>query len=93
MLRIKLLAVAMISLLCVVACEPGGPSLDENDANFDRFEGTGFDNACATDSDCIVGGCSDEVCAAEAVGTTCEAFDVPDLGSCGCHEGECLWLD
>lgn len=91
--RIKLLMVTMTSLLLMVACESGEPSLDPSDDHYDRFEGTAFDNTCITDADCIVGGCGDEVCAAEAVATTCEAFYVPELGSCGCHQGECLWLD
>lgn len=93
MFRVHFVAAALTSLLCMVACETGGPSLDPSEERYDRFEGTAFDNTCATDADCVVGGCGDEVCAAEAVATTCEAFDIPDLGSCGCYEGECLWLD
>jgi eight-cysteine-cluster-containing protein len=58
-----------------------------------RFEGPTFKNACATDADCHVGGCSSEVCVAEeAVITACVAHpDQPRGASCGCLSGQCLW--
>lgn len=61
---------------------------------FDRFEGTGFDNACNADADCYTGGCSGEVCsAATDVITTCEVLPVslPQGTSCGCVQGQCIW--
>src|SRR5690606_31506434 len=47
-----------------VPCE-ARPSVPEDDPLHDRFEGTGLQNACDTDADCFVGGCSGEVCAAQ----------------------------
>jgi eight-cysteine-cluster-containing protein len=61
---------------------------------FDRFEGTGFDNACQSDSQCRTGGCGGEVCSAAAdVITTCEVLPVslPEGTACGCVEDQCLW--
>src|SRR5690606_13658979 len=52
--------------------------------------------ACSSDADCIVTGCSSQVCAAEDVITTCEwreeyACYAPDYTSCGCQQGACGW--
>lgn len=61
---------------------------------FDRFEGTGFDNACNADADCFVAGCSGEVCSATAdVITTCEVLPVslPAGTACGCVQSQCIW--
>lgn len=63
-------------------------------ALFDRFEGTGFDNACNADTDCLTGGCSGEVCSASReVVTTCEVLPVtlPQGTSCGCVQAQCIW--
>lgn len=60
----------------------------------DRFEGTGFDNACSTDADCHTGGCSSEVCsAATDVVTTCDVplVSLPQGTACGCVTGQCIW--
>ncbi len=57
-----------------------------------RVEGSDFKNQCSSDADCMVSGCSQEVCAAEEAMTTCEALDFPSRGgSCGCLSGECKW--
>jgi len=72
------------------------PCLSGSEYLFDRYEGTGAANACRDDSDCVVSGCSREVCAAESVVTTCEAIPTPtrDLGcrACACVQGECRWV-
>ena len=65
--------------------------VDPSDRYYDRFEGTHLDNSCDSDSDCIVGGCSGEVCAAEGAFTTCEGLSSQPSGSCGCVEGQCIW--
>ena len=51
-----------------------------------RVEGAKLKNACAGDSDCHVGGCSREVCSAEAgVVTSCEVQSWPQGdATCGC---------
>ncbi|MCA9542512.1 MAG: hypothetical protein KC620_26630, partial [Myxococcales bacterium] len=60
-------------------CEPAPmcgrrAELDPNDRMYDRFEGTGANNACRQDADCVIGGCSAEVCAAEPAISTCEGL-------------------
>jgi eight-cysteine-cluster-containing protein len=58
-----------------------------------RFEGPSFKNDCAADGDCQVGGCSSEICTAEAgVNSACVVHpDQPREASCGCVKGECVW--
>ena len=58
-----------------------------------RVEGAKLKNACAADSDCHEGGCSREVCSAEAgVVTSCEVQTWPQGDArCGCVAGECVW--
>ncbi len=74
---------------------PAEPCLSGQEALYDRYEGTGVANACQDDADCVVSGCSREVCAAESVVTTCEAIPTPtrDLGcrACVCLRGTCQW--
>ena len=67
------------------------PLLTPGSANYDRLEGTSFQNACSTDADCSATGCSSEVCAAEAVVSTCDVVVAKPHGGCGCVEGLCLW--
>ncbi len=76
-------------LVVLVGCAEGA-TVDPDDPMYERWEAPGFDNACSTDSDCVVGGCSSEVCAAEPVVTTCEVVDTPP-GECGCLQSECVW--
>ncbi len=51
---------------------------------------------CTTDADCIETGCSGQVCAPQAVITTCEfrpeyaCYNEPTT-SCGCNNGQCGW--
>lgn len=77
---------------CVAACSCQ-PSVDPSDPYFDRFEGSGFDNACTKETDCVASGCSGEVCAAEPAFTTCELLPYTPMGSCGCLAGHCVWND
>ena len=73
---------------------PPLPCLQGSEPLFHRYEGSGFQNGCQGDEDCIVSGCSREVCAAESVMTTCGAIPTPrDLGcsACRCVQGECRW--
>ena len=93
----------LLAALPLGACDPGGGSgssgsSDTRVAEFDpthpkytRFEADGAQNACSTDVDCGVSGCSREVCAAESVSTTCEVLDDPPRGDCLCVEATCLW--
>jgi len=66
-------------------------TVDPNSPFFDRFEATGFANSCVTDADCLIGGCSSEVCAAEPVATSCDSLPEHPSGSCGCIAGQCIW--
>jgi len=70
---------------------PRAAALQSNAANYDRLEGTSFQNACGADADCIASGCSGEVCAAEAVNSTCDVQVDKPAGNCGCVEGLCIW--
>lgn len=93
----------LLATLLFAACDGRGSSgssgsSQSRSAEFDpahpmysRFEGDGAPNVCSSDLDCIVGGCSNEVCAAEAVMTTCEALGELPRGDCLCVASECLW--
>jgi eight-cysteine-cluster-containing protein len=73
---------------CEDECES---TVSPDDPYYDRFEGNSYGNSCETDEDCIVSGCSSEVCAAESVATTCEALPYQPEGGCLCVEGVCQW--
>jgi eight-cysteine-cluster-containing protein len=69
------------------------PAVPKDSPHYDLFEGTSHPNQCEKDSDCFIGGCSREVCSADAkVKTPCIAHaDKPTGASCGCVKNECLW--
>lgn len=69
------------------------PAVPKDSAHYDLFEGTSYKNDCAADGDCNVGGCSHEVCSAQAgVKTSCIAHaDSPRDATCGCVSGQCIW--
>lgn len=54
-------------------------------------------DACSSDADCMVTGCSGQVCAASDVATDCAWTDAyacyadPAITSCGCQRGQCAW--
>jgi eight-cysteine-cluster-containing protein len=67
--------------VCDEAEEPQPPELPE-------------ESECSSDSDCIVSGCSNQVCGPEAVITTCEWKDeyaCLKYSECSCLDGECGW--
>ncbi len=62
------------------------------------FCGSSTNGACSTDSDCMKGGCSGQVCqgkSEEPIITTCEfreCYDSVRYGvSCGCVSNKCQW--
>jgi eight-cysteine-cluster-containing protein len=69
------------------------PAVPKDSPNYDIFEGTSYKNACTTDADCHIGGCSKEVCSAEArIMSSCIVReDQPRGAGCGCVGGECVW--
>ena len=71
------------------------PAVAASDPLHARVEGTSFQNACQSDGQCFVGGCSSEICSAEeGVSGTCDmpAAGFPSKGaSCGCVAGQCVW--
>jgi eight-cysteine-cluster-containing protein len=70
------------------------PAVAEDHPLYARVEGEGFANDCKADGDCKVGGCSGEVCSADAsVVTTCEVMPMhfPADAACGCVESVCRW--
>jgi eight-cysteine-cluster-containing protein len=70
------------------------PAIGEDHPLFARVEGEGFANDCKADADCKVGGCSGEVCSADASAvTTCDVLPMrfPDDAACGCVENTCRW--
>ncbi len=51
---------------------------------------------CITDDDCVVSGCSGELCASEDMASDCEwlpeyACYADPITSCGCNDGRCGW--
>jgi len=87
---IALLTVALLLRFSVVPIPPGLSSEG-------GFCGTSTESACSSDSGCIIGGCSAQVCGAlgdDAV-TTCEYRDcynrVKYNVTCGCLAGKCAW--
>jgi eight-cysteine-cluster-containing protein len=72
---------------------PCSPTVTAADPYYGRFEGIAFLNNCLTDQDCVVGGCSSEICAAEVAFSTCEVLPYMPAGSCGCLNGQCVWND
>ena len=95
--RLHLLGLVLVSVVatsgwkcdCTPTCNDS--TVDPADPYFARFEGIGAENACMYDADCVIGGCSGEVCAAETVYTTCELLPYSPEGACGCIGGECWW--
>lgn len=82
---------------CQVICDNNAgddrcaPAVDPMDPFYERFEGISSANSCETDDDCVVGGCSGEVCAAQPAVTTCELLPYKPAGGCLCVEGICQW--
>ena len=68
---------------------------DQN--NVSGFCGTSTKTACNTSLDCIVGGCSGQICSGKTDEqiTTCEyrsCYNAQEFRlSCGCFEGKCQW--
>lgn len=64
---------------------------------FSTFEPTAVPSRvqeCTRDSDCIVTGCSDSVCASEEVFDICsykQEYACYDMIKCGCNNGVCAW--
>jgi len=71
------------------------PLVPQSHSLYARLEGAQAQNACQTDAQCVKGGCSSEVCAAEQVTSTCElpadGWPIQNAG-CGCVSGQCLWF-
>jgi eight-cysteine-cluster-containing protein len=88
------LLAALLALVIGTACGSSTrkPTVPPSDPFFNRFEAPSFKNGCGHDSDCVVGGCGSEVCAAEPVVTTCELLSAHPAGSCGCVDGTCEWF-
>lgn len=70
------------------------PAIPASHPMYNRFEGTHVNNACTSDSECVKGGCSSEVCSADkSVNTTCEVIEgLPEGASCGCVAKTCIWV-
>jgi eight-cysteine-cluster-containing protein len=93
---------AGLALLGLTTCltSPDPPAdtacLQGTEPLFARYEAIGQANDCRNDSQCVMGGCSSEVCAAVPVVTTCEVVPTPqrDFGcrACGCVQGTCRWV-
>ncbi len=73
------------------------PAAAQN-ANTGKFEGDSITVGCSSNDDCVVWGCSSQLCGRKVkvqdLTTTCEYKDVyscTKLTTCGCFEGECQW--
>src|SRR5512143_733796 len=71
---------------------PRTPSVTQDDPRYSRFESPKLKNDCRSDADCVVGGCGNEVCAAECAVSTCELLARRPAGECGCVNGSCVWF-
>jgi len=63
-----------------------------------KFCGTSTNGQCSSDADCMIGGCSGQVCQSkseEPIITTCEYTDCynpqPYGLTCGCKASKCQW--
>lgn len=81
-------------LILVLGCT----EVQETEKPLDDFCGSSTEFTCSIDNDCIIGGCSGQVCQGKLEGplmTTCEYKDCYDSKSysknCGCIEGKCMW--
>jgi eight-cysteine-cluster-containing protein len=98
----------VLLLFVLAACPapkkaPDGPPPDvgprpvavpTNNPLYARLEQPTLKNACKTDVDCKVGGCSDEMCTAEeGVTGPCDVIDKSVIAgaTCGCVVGQCNW--
>ncbi|MEA3343131.1 MAG: eight-cysteine-cluster domain-containing protein [archaeon] len=99
---ILLLTAAILTCACTSETTPSGPP--PTDPNLQppptdpAFCGSSTNGACAVDSDCIIGGCSGQVCQSkneESVGTTCEyreCYNAKRYGvACKCTQNKCQW--
>ncbi len=70
--------------VCVWECDTSGPDGDDG--------GTGAE--CRVDRDCMITGCSDQICSPEPVITTCEfkrEYECLRSSNCRCIGGRCGW--
>jgi len=75
------------------------PQLTEGSST-EEFCGWATEGTCSTDEDCIVGGCSNQVCQSiseEPIVTTCEykeCYNAQTFGvSCKCLSNKCQWVE
>ena len=96
----------IISVVLTCACTAEPPSSQNDTAPSEpappvidpAFCGTSTNAPCATDSDCITGGCSGQVCQSkneEPVMTTCEYLECYNKEkysvACRCTQDKCQW--
>lgn len=86
------------SLLLLTACTQNIQTSTHTSPADTGFCGTSTSDACTSDTDCITGGCSGQVCqssSTEASATTCEyqeCYNAEAYGlSCACHDKKCSW--
>ncbi len=87
-----------IIVLFFVVLISGCVALQTNNKTKDGFCGTSTNGSCSSDSDCITGGCSGEICqsaAEEPVYSTCVLKDCYNANAygmaCKCVDGRCAW--
>ena len=83
-------------LLCFTACKQADTIAAPNKAK--DFCGISSEGACKENQDCMVGGCSQQICYAKTEGapiTTCEykdCFNAKNFGvECQCVNEKCQW--
>ena len=88
-----------LSIFVVDGCA-GSNSSNQNGGSDGGFCGESTKAACSADTDCIVGGCSNQLCQGAnepPMITTCEwveCFDAEKFNkACGCVENQCQWKD
>ncbi|MBN2577098.1 MAG: hypothetical protein JXP73_21225, partial [Deltaproteobacteria bacterium] len=79
---------------------PRQAALSPGSEHYGYYEGISGRNGCAYDQDCVISGCSNSTCAAEAIAIADEQFCEnllrtsvvePPFSRCGCLAGECRW--
>ena len=98
----KRLIILLALVLILSGCDDGDKPIDRPDDGIivhkDGFCGRSTDFGCKTDDDCMVGGCSGQICQGkqeEPIITTCEMKPCYNNEKynlrCGCFEGRCSW--
>ena len=87
----KLIFILLIAYLVLI----NGCSEQMVSEEQEKFCGSSSFSSCLNDDDCLIGGCSGQICGGEKTFSTCEyrdCYNAEKYGlSCGCIDGKCSW--